>query len=365
MVKRIAGHGLIDLNGPSVDLKDIEIDVESLKGTGWFKLQQAAVPDIQFALAFDTLNVDDFVDDSASKTKESDNQSSEPTNPDAEPDLTVLNSFNVDGDLTFSKVLAAGLTVSNVKLHANLKNGKLVANPLHADLYQGTLDSKVTLNAQAPVSSYTVGVNLKGVEAQPMLTDLAEFEMLSGNANFEMTVRGKGLSTNKLKAGSAGAGKFWFADGAVHGVNVAQMIRSAKSMLKGESGESEVKKTDFSELSGSFTLAKGLVTNPDLKLSSPLLRVDGKGTFDVIKSYIDYAATTELVATSKGQGGKEANDLAGIKIPLKISGTPDDLKYGLDMEAALKGDLEEKLEKEKEKGIEKLSEKLGGFLGGL
>ncbi|MBW8190954.1 AsmA family protein [Neiella marina] len=360
--KKISGHGLIDLAGPSVDLKDIQIEVGSLTGSGWFKFQQQAVPDIQMALAFDTLNVDEFTPVSNGESPEEAKKT--PGDPDAEPDLSALKSVNFDGDLSFNKVLVAGLTVTNVKLHANLKDGVLDANPIHLDLYDGTADARAVLNAQQPVGSYRSEFKLNSVQALPLLTDLAELTMVSGNANFDMDIRGTGLSTNKLKTASTGNGNFAFKDGALEGVNIAQMIRSAKAMLKGEKASEEVKKTDFSALTGSFSLAKGVVNNPDLKLASPLLRVDGKGDMDVVASTLDYAASVEMVATSKGQGGSESDDLAGLTVPLKVSGPLDDLDYGIDMSAALKGEYEEKLEQEKEKGLKKLSDKLGGFLGG-
>ncbi|GGA85947.1 cell envelope biogenesis protein AsmA [Neiella marina] len=360
--KHVSGKGNINLAGPTVDLQDIQIEVGSLTGSGWFKFRQQAVPDIQVALAFDTLNVDEFTPVSNGESPEQAKKT--PSDPDAEPDLSALKSLNFDGDLSFNKVLVAGLTVTNVKLHANLKDGVLDANPIHLDLYGGSADARAVLNAQQAVGSYRSEFALKSVQALPLLTDLADLKMVSGNANFDMNIRGTGLSTNKLKSASAGNGKFLFADGALEGVNIAQMIRSAKALLKGEKAPEEEKKTDFSSLSGSFTLAKGVATNPDLKLASPLLRVDGEGSMNVMANTLDYTATTEIVATSKGQGGADAEDLKGLKVPLKVSGPLDDLKYGIDFEEAMKGEYKEKLEKEKDKGLKKLSDKLGDFLGG-
>ncbi|MBD1388383.1 AsmA family protein [Neiella sp. HB171785] len=360
--QHVSGKGTINLAGPTVDLDDIQIEVGSLTGSGWFKFRQQTVPDIQVALTFDTLNVDEFTPVSNGESPEEAKKT--PSDPDAEPDLSALKSINFDGDLTFNKVLVAGLTVTNVKLHANLKDGVLDANPIHLDLYDGSANARAVLNAQQAVGSYRTEFSLKSVQALPLLTDLADLKMVSGNANFDMNIRGTGLSTNKLKSASAGSGNFVFADGALEGVNIAQLIRSAKALMKGEKAPEEEKKTDFSSLSGSFTLAKGVATNPDLKLASPLLRVNGQGSMNVVENTLDYTATTEIVATSKGQGGADADDLTGLKVPLKVSGPLDNLSYGVDFGEALKGEYKEKIEEKKEKGLKKLSDKLGGFLGG-
>ena len=103
-----------------------------------------------------------------------------------------------------------------------------------------------------------------------------------------------------------------------------------------------------------------MLTNPDLKMAAPLLRLAGKGSANLLNEELDYQLSTALVNTSKGQGGKEKDDLAGVEIPLKISGTMQKPKYSLDTKALLEGQLKEKVESGKEKLKNKLLEKLGG-----
>ena len=78
-----------------------------------------------------------------------------------------------------------------------------------------------------------------------------------------------------------------------------------------------------------------------------------------------------MVGTSKGQGGKELQDLQGVKIPLKVSGTFSEPKYGLDVSAlgealakskvkdVLKGgNAKELLKGDKTKAVESVKKKL-------
>ncbi|MCP6756870.1 AsmA-like C-terminal region-containing protein, partial [Klebsiella pneumoniae] len=79
-----------------------------------------------------------------------------------------------------------------------------------------------------------------------------------------------------------GSAEFRFTDGAVRGINIAQMVRKlGKGTLSGWDDQPE-QKTDFSELTATFTIADGLAETHDLKLVSPALRVSGAGEADIL-----------------------------------------------------------------------------------
>ena len=76
------------------------------------------------------------------------------------------------------------------------------------------------------------------------------------------------------------------------------------------------------------------------------------------KLHIKVGDTVQVMSgESKGQGGKEKDELAGIEIPLKISGTMQKPKYALDTKALVEGQLKDKVESGKEKLKNKLLEK--------
>jgi AsmA protein len=166
-----------------------------------------------------------------------------------------------------------------------------------------------------------------------------------------------------LKKNLLANGRFDITDGALYGVNIPQMIRSAQAKLKGDlsADTKEERKTDFSSLTGNFTLENGVATNPDLAMSSPLLRVAGKGSANLLTEALDYRLTTSLVNSLKGQGGSEKDALAGIDIPLAITGTFQKPEYALDTQALLNNQLKEETDKAKEKLKDSLLKKLGGF----
>ena len=80
------------------------------------------------------------------------------------------------------------------------------------------------------------------------------------------------------------------------------------------------------------------------------------------KDSIDYLVTTTLVKTLEGQGGKGRDELAGIPIPVRVTGPLAKPSYRPDLEAALSAKAKQEVQKKVE---EKLQDKVGDVLKGL
>ncbi len=102
--------------------------------------------------------------------------------------------------------------------------------------------------------------------------------------NMSTEINGRGLDDKSIRKNSKGSGQFAFTDGAIHGVNVADLIRTTYAKVKGQTIEAsgEPNQTDFASFTGSFNLNNGLVKKSDLKLLSPLLKVSGTGKANII-----------------------------------------------------------------------------------
>ena len=90
-------------------------------------------------------------------------------------------------------------------------------------------------------------------------------DRLSGTMQFEAQGTGAGRTENAIVRSLAGKGGFKFLDGAIHGINIAETIRQVRTLGADSSAGTE-QKTDFAELSGTYTMAKGVVRNSDLKM---------------------------------------------------------------------------------------------------
>src|SRR5207245_7156584 len=127
----------------------------------------------------------------------------------------------------------------------------------------------------------------------------------------------------------SGAARVRLRDGAIKGIDIAGLLRKARAAAGRQPGQAAdgKERTNFSELSASFSIKNGVAHNEDLDVKSPLLRIGGSGDIDIGRSTLSYVVKASIVATAKGQGGKELDKLAGLTVPVKLSGPLDAMNY--------------------------------------
>ncbi|ACA86891.1 AsmA family protein [Shewanella woodyi] len=338
-----------------------ELAVADIKGSGEVKVAYGSkVPNIHGQLDLGDINLDTFMPaDKATEEKSNSPQASS----NKEPDLSALKLVNFDLAMTVKSIKAANMLTSNWVMKTKLNNGVLNMSQLTADLYQGKLSASAQLDGRQKIASYSFDKSVKGVQILDLMKDAAEIDLIAGTANFNVKGKGRSLVVDNIKKNLAANGKFEIADGALYGVNIPQMIRDAKAKLSGDLSSSATaeQKTDFTSLTGSFNVVNGVVSNPDLLMASPLIRLAGAGTANIVSEALDYSLTTSVVGSLEGQGGGDRDALHGIEIPFAITGTFSEPKFALDTEALFDAKLKQETDKVKDKVKDSILKKLGGF----
>jgi len=346
----------------NVDLKT-HFDESNIDGT--FSLQKFAKPYIQFDVAVDKLDLDRY--QSTEKKEKTKPAASGGEKGESRIDLSPLKTLHLDGKLRIGALVASNVKLSDVRMTVKAKDGKVEIDPLLANLYGGSVRSVVT--ADANTNQFSVKQSLSDVTIGPLLQDALNQDLLEGRGSVNLDLAAQGDTTGALVKTLSGEAGVLLKDGAVKGINLAQSLRSAGDLLSlkrdRESAASSTEKTDFSELKASFKIDKGQARNDDLSLSSPFVRLNGAGSLNLVEGSIDYVAKTSLVATSTGQGGKALSDVAGITVPVRISGPLTALKYELQFSDAVQDQAKQRLKAEETKIKEKLESQLTDkLLGG-
>jgi AsmA protein len=245
-------------------------------------------------------------------------------------DLAALHLADADLDLSATGIRYRKIAVDKGLLGVKLKDGRLDADLRDLELYDGKGTGKVTVQDAKDGPHVALAFKLGGIQAEPLLRDAAGFERLSGTGALDFDVNGAGKSQRDIVGSLGGKGAISFTDGAIKGINIAAMVRNITSAFDPSSGPQQ---TDFAELGGTFAIAQGIMTNTDLALKSPLLRVEGAGKVDLPRRTVDYRITPKAVANLEGQGGR--TDLAGIMVPIDVKGPWDNLSYQPDLGAAI------------------------------
>ena len=243
--------------------------------------------------------------------------------------LSAFSMANGNIAITIDSLRYRDVTIKPGHIKVTLHNGVLDAAFDPLNIADGTIASAVHLDASNQVVSLNYQVAIAGLEARPLLKTLANNDRLSGNTEFQLKGIAKGKSQKELVSSLQGNGQFTFLDGAIHGINLAAALRKVKT-LGLDKQAAETQKTDFAELSGSFVINNGVVTNQDLKMVAPLVRLSGEGAVSLPAQAIDYDLTATLVPTLEGQGGKDA--MAGLPIPIKVKGPWENIAYNVHWE---------------------------------
>ena len=312
-----------------------------------------------FDLDIDTLNVDKYLP--PKKAEEKVAASPAPAGKDAAADkldFSALKGHDVNGALRIGALQVSKLKLAKLDAKIRLAGGRLDVAPLSMNLYEGSASGSLSLNAAG--NQLALKQNLNGISINPLLRDLADKDLLEGRGNVALDVASRGDSVAAMKKALAGTASLSLKDGAIKGINLAQSMRDIKARLGTLQGKAEGttqkaragEKTDFSELTASLKIANGVARNDDLAMKSPFLRLAGAGDIDIGAGRMDYLAKATLVNTSTGQGGKEADKVKGLTVPVRIAGPFDALTYKPEL-----GDLAADMAKAK------LEEKTGAITG--
>ncbi|OJX72163.1 AsmA family protein [Magnetospirillum sp. 64-120] len=350
--------GQLAAQGAKVALSQANIGLDAIKAKGDFNVDASGSrPALKGKLDVDALDLNPYLPpEKAAGQGGGSSPAPAPTGKAAKSDWSDdaidaagLKAADVDFALSLGSLTVKKIKVGKSALHVVLNNGRMTADLTELALYKGAGKGRVVLDGSQPGIGLDASFNLKGLQAEPFLTDAADFTRLEGTGNFDIQVAGRGRTERQLVSSLNGNGAVSFLNGAIKGINLAEMVRNVGSAFTGGGGS---QKTDFAELGGTFTITNGIVKNQDLALKSPLLRVEGKGTVELPPRTVHYRVEPKAVASLEGQGGKA--DVGGIQVPVIVEGPWDNLSYRPDLEAMLKG-----------QAGKAVNDAIGGKAGGL
>lgn len=315
MPEKVSAKGNLSATRSKIGVSDAKFNVDGTAATGSLAVGLGgAVPNITGNLALGDLDTAVFNKSGTSEEAGESNSaprgsregwSNEPINLDG------LKAINADLDLTARSIKSGKLELGATDANVKVAGGKATVNLRKTSLYDGTASGVVS----ASTAGVAADVNIASVHIEPLLAALMDKSRLRGDANLKLNVRASGNSQQEWVNSMNGNGTFKVLNGAFKGIDVGKFLRDAK---KGFMSDSESESTDFTELGGSFSMKDGVVSNSDLAMKSPALRLSGNGSASLPARTVNYRAVPTIAQTSKGQGGKD--EVGGLTIPLMITG---------------------------------------------
>src|SRR5690606_28809691 len=180
--------------------------------------------------------------------------SAAPNSPADQVDLSPLAGLDLDGKVTVGEFVASGIHASDVNATIKAQGGRLTIAPLTARLYGGSLDGK--LSAQAEGNRVGADAALANVAVGPLLEAATGNRLIEGTGALKLQLASAGPTVDAMKRAVDGKASLALVDGAVRGIDLGEKIRQARELIgRGQSEQTAsdaTKKTDFSSMTISF-----------------------------------------------------------------------------------------------------------------
>jgi AsmA protein len=304
----LSGHAELRRSGKVVMVNSLSGMLDGGAFNGWASIDLASKPLMKLDLDFQRLEVgsDDVAADGSQRWST------------APIDLRGLNYFDATVRLSAAELIIPGGRLGPADVEGSLAGGVVKATIGNLGAYEGQTSGEFVVDATSGYPTYAMRCDLTGVRALPLLQNLANFDKIDARMQAKLALRSSGASQQAIMSNLSGSAFLLFRDGAIRGINIAQMIRSLTSNPLSGWQTSQELSTDLSQLSASFQVEHGQATTSDLNLIGPLVKVTGGGTIDLDNKALALRVEPKLVLTTAGQG--RISDPIGLGIPVVIDG---------------------------------------------
>ena len=270
-------------------------------------------------------------------------------------DLAGLDAVDADLNIRTSRLTLGNVTLDDASVVATLQDGRLKADLPAFSAFGGKWGGKLSVDASGTKPAVSVAMTGDSVGVSSLLGTLAGFDRLTGTGSFSVNANATGASIDEIMHALNGEISTKLNDGAIKGLNVAQLVRSKDSLLQAlTSGQlqsldfasalSPEAQTDFTSFDTVLKVQNGVANVDLMKLLSPVLGIDGSGNINLGGQTLDLRLATSI--DKKAQGTGSVIQLNGIPVPIRLSGSWTSPKVTPDLSgvtSSLKSDLQGKL----------------------
>ncbi|WP_303293195.1 AsmA family protein [Marinobacter sp. ST-43] len=373
-----------------VALSDLVITLDDTRfnGGGSYNL---ATGGLVFDLEGDKLNADRYLPPSAEGDSqgagngETQTDSNTQTTGASQPEtdllpLDTLRTLLLDIDFGLGELIVSNLTINDIAASTTAKDGLLQVDEFSGKLYYGSFGANATIDARTDNPKWRIRSDVTNVRTLPLLTDLAEVDMLSGGANMKVAVDTTGNRISALRENANGEISFNLAEGEFRQMNLTRMacqgiaLANQESLTTTDWGTT----TPFNDMRGTLKIDGNTLNNTDLVAALAGMRLEGNGTVNLEQTDLDYELGLRIVGEiHRDEACRVTEYVENVVIPVECRGNFAEDPAGLcsfdgsrfrdtlkDIAAnAAKAKAREEVDRAKEKAEEKVQEKLKEKLG--
>ena len=237
-------------------------------------------------------------------------------------DFTPLRMFDFRSDLRLEElILAEGLHLETVQASSRLSGGRLVLDPMLANLFGGRFEGRAQVDFNQDPPHVHLQPSLSGVLVEQMAGLFSRHAPVAGSGDLALDLQFRGLGIDQILASLDGSGQFMISDGAVRGIDLEQLIEqklavtSLANVRQAFAGE-----TRFRALSGNLRAEKGVIELPNLELVGSGFGTHGNGKIDFAANRVDYQVELDLGEEWQARLPTSLREATGGRFPLTVAG---------------------------------------------
>jgi AsmA protein len=237
-----------------------------------------------------------------------------------------LRQLELSADLSFGQLTLNKWPIDNATLKVQGQGGLLTLQDLSGGLYNGTFDTKGTLDVRPATPLLSLQTKVNRVPVEHFIKGHGDNPPpVKGLLTLESNLTGNGNSQKALVDSLNGTASFVLNNGVLVNANLEQQLCQGIAFVNRKSLGSQPrgKDTPFEELKGSVVVRNGVASNQDLKVRIPGLTVNGNGDIDLRVLGMDYrvGVVIEGDKSEMPDPACQVNDrYAGIQWPLRCRG---------------------------------------------
>jgi len=322
VLKQVSFSSQFSGSASSIAFKELSLGLDDTQIKGDASVVNFDKPAISFGLGINQINVDRYLPPVAKGEK------AKPATPEtaaagaSQLPVETLRALDIDGNLLIGKLIYSNLKLNNVKLRLQAKDGKIKLDPAKAELYQGIYDGNVALDATGKFPKLTMNTNFKSVQIEPLLKDYQGTANLKGNSDINLALFSAGSAVKDLKRNLNGQGGIKITDGVFQGVDVRKVLQEVEMMIEDKriGKPTEGGETAFDRMTASLDIKSGVITNKDLLLTSPGIKVTGNGMLANLNDETWKYNLTLAVDESTTTNRDNRYNIGGYSIPVQCLG---------------------------------------------
>lgn len=352
----LSGTATLEYDARTAHLSGLDARVDDSTLRGDAAVTNLTTGAMNFDLAIDRIDLDRYLPSGsrsppATPPLVASAQNQQPT----ELPTGALKTLQLHGKLAIGSAIVYGMKLSQVNVGIAADRGVLHVSPASAKLYGGTSTGDVTLDAHGTVPVLHLDESLAGIQIQPLLTDFAKLNRVSGSGNVTLDLTAHGNTTTALISSLDGHAALNLGNGAIHGIDLWSAINSAVALAERQPMPAKPagNSTPFESFKATADLANGVATTKDLDIASGDLRVTGQGTANLVTEAVSYRVNATILGAAAG---------ALANVPLLINGTMKSPSVRPDTQALVKSVAQQQLQKHKGEVENKLRNVLKGLI---